>query len=99
MVAIQKSTQNFPWVEHFRLNSDVNWQTKSFTEIILNIMSNFIPNDIKRMIPREPPWFTKPLKTMLKTKNRLYDNYKKHGYKEEDKLRLEDFRKECQVAV
>ena len=51
------------------------------------------------MIPRDPPWFTKSLKTLLKKKNRLYNNYKKHGYKEEDKLRLENFRKECQQAV
>ena len=62
-------------------------------------MSNFVPNEIKRMIPRDPPWFTKPLKTMLKRKNRLFNNYKKHGYKAEDKLRLETFRNECQQAV
>ena len=36
---------------------------------------------------------------MLKRKNRLFNNYKKHGYKEEDKLRLERFRNECQLAV
>ena len=51
------------------------------------------------MIPRDPPWFTKSLKSLCKKKNRLYNNYKKHGYKEEDKLRLEVFRKECQQAV
>ena len=44
-------------------------------------------------------WFTKPLKTMLKRKNRLYNNYKKHGYKDEGKLRLEAFRNKCQQAV
>ena len=36
---------------------------------------------------------------MLKRKNRLFKNYKKHGYKEEDKLRLDSFRIECQEAV
>ena len=29
-------------------------------------MANFIPNEIKRIVPRDPPWITKPLKTMLK---------------------------------
>ena len=36
---------------------------------------------------------------MLKKKNRLYKNYKKHGYQDDDKIRLEDFRKECKEAV
>ena len=36
---------------------------------------------------------------MLNRKNRLFKNYKKHRYKEEDKIRLEVFRIECQKAV
>ena len=36
---------------------------------------------------------------MLNRKNRLFKNYKKHRYKEEDKVRLDAFRLECQNAV
>ena len=36
---------------------------------------------------------------MLYRKNRLFKNYKKHRYKEEDKVRLEVFHIECQKAV
>ena len=36
---------------------------------------------------------------MLDRKNRLFKNYEKHRYKEEDKVRLEVFRIECQKAV
>ena len=36
---------------------------------------------------------------MLNRKNRLFKNYKKRRYKEEDKVRLEVFRIECQKAV
>ena len=39
-------------------------------------MSNFIPNETKRFIPRDPPWITKSLKTMLNRKDRLYRNDK-----------------------
>ena len=39
----------FPWVGHFSLNSDVNWQAKTFMEIFLNVMSNFVPNEVKRI--------------------------------------------------
>ena len=99
MAAIQRSMNNFPWYDHFSLNSDVNWRVKTFTEIFLNIMSNFIPNEIKRIFPRDPPWITKPLKTLLKKKNRLYQSYKRHGYKEDDRLRLETFRNECHSAI
>ena len=39
------------------------------------------------------------LETMLDKKNRLFNNYKRRGYKEEDKVRLDAFRIECQQAV
>ena len=62
-------------------------------------MSNLIPNETKKFVPRDTPWITKPLKTMLNRKNRLFKNYKKHRYKEEDKVRFQVFRIECQKAV
>ena len=31
-------------------------------------MSNFIPNVMKEIMPRDPPWITKPLKTLLNRK-------------------------------
>ena len=54
---------------------------------------------MKPKSPRDPPWITKPLKTLLNRKNRLFKTYKKHGYKIEDKYRLDAFRIECQQAV
>ena len=97
--AIQRCFTNFPWVQHFNLNPDVNWQVKSFTEIFLNIMNNYVPNEVKRFVPRDPPWISKQLKTLLRRKNRFFRNYKKNGYKPDDKIKLETFRKECKEAV
>ena len=97
--AIRRSMTNFPWAEQLRLNNDVNWQVKIFHETFMNIMSNFIPNLIKKCVPRDPPWINKSLKSLLKKKNRLYKNYKRHGYKEDDKVRLETFRSECNEAI
>ena len=91
--------ENFPWSQQLNLNTDPNWQVKTFHEIFLNIMASFIPNEIKKCVPRDPPWIIKSLKTLLKKKNRLYHNYNKHGYKEEDKIRIECFRTECKEAV
>ena len=38
------------------------------------------------------------MKTILNRKNRL-SNYKIHGYKDEDKVKVDAFRIECQQAV
>ena len=58
-------------------------------------MGNFIPNEVKRNTPRDPPWIDKNLKNQLRRKNRLYKNYKRHGFRPDDKIRLERFREEC----
>ena len=97
--AIKRCMTSFPWRQHLNINTDPNWQVKTFTDILLNIMSNFVPNEIKIFVPRDPPWVTKALKTMLNRKNRLFKSYKRHGYKIEDKTRLDAFRIECQQAV
>ena len=99
IAAIKRSMTSFPWHQHLSINSNPNWQVKTFTEVLLNIMANFIPNETKKIVPRDPPWITKHLKATLKRKNRLFKNFKKHGYKEEDRIRLEVFRTECQEAV
>ena len=62
------SITNFPCSEVLNGNSDPNWQAKAFTEIILNIMTNFIPNETIIVKPRNPPWITKPINTVKQTK-------------------------------
>ena len=96
---IRRSMGNFPWEQHLSLNSDPNWQVKEFNKILLNVMSNFVPHEIKKIIPRDSPWITKPLKTMIRKKNSLYKAYKKHGFQANDKIRLDNFRDECQTAI
>ena len=68
---LKRSMLSFPWLDHLNINQDPNWQVRTFTKLFLNIMSNFIPNETKRIIPCDPPWLTKPLKTMLNRKNSL----------------------------
>ena len=52
----------FPLFRHLNLNTDPNWQATTFIEIFLNIMSNCIPNEIKRFVARDPPWITETIK-------------------------------------
>ena len=67
---------SFPWRQHLNINTNHKCQVKTTTDTFLNIMSNFIPNETKIFVPRDPPWITKPLKTMLNRKNRIFNNYK-----------------------
>ena len=97
--AIKKSMVNFPWSQQLNLNTDPNWQVKLFNEFFLNIMTSFIPNEMKKCVPRDPPWINKALKTLLKKRNRLYYNCKRPVYKDEEKLRLQSFYTECKEAV
>ena len=89
---------SFPWSRHLNINPDPNWQVKQFTEIFLNIMSNFVPHETKRVVPRDLPLKTKSLKSKLNRENSLKAT-KDMVTKPEDKIRVDNFRKECQEAV
>ena len=43
---LRRSIVKFDWDNHFRKNSNTNWQAECFNEILLNIISNFVPNKI-----------------------------------------------------
>ena len=58
------------------INLGPNWQVRTFVEIFLNIMSNFIPTEFNGIVPRDPPWIIKPLKPMINMENRLFKNLK-----------------------
>ena len=58
-------------------------------------MSTFIPNRMTKIVPRDTPSITGELKRMIKRQHRLYSNFKRHGYRTEDKLKVVVFREEC----
>ena len=49
--AIKRSMASFPWqhLQHLNLNTNPNWQVKTFTDIFLSIILNFIPNETKKI--------------------------------------------------
>ena len=99
VVLLKRSIGNLNWENLFNQNPDPNWQVQIFTKTLCNIISNFIPNKFVRIIPKDPPWITNHLKSMLKKQNCLYKNYKRHGYKTDDKIRVDLYNKECKNAV
>ena len=77
--------KTFPWAEQLGLNPDPNWQIKTFTNLFLDIMSNFIPNEMMTSGHYDLPWIDK---TIVEKKDKHYGNYKNHGYRDRDKATL-----------
>ena len=80
---------SIPWLQHLSINTDPNRQVKQF--IFLNIMSDFIPNKTNKFVPRDPPWITKPLKTLLIRKIGSLKVTKTMGMRMRTKLCLKHF--------
>ena len=62
-------------------------------------MSTYIPNRMTKIIPSDPLWVTGEIKRKIKRQHRLYSNFKKHGYREKDKVRVAAFREECNQLI
>ena len=84
-VAIRKSIEMFSWNEHLDNLKCPNEQVKLLNEVLLNIFSNFIPNKVKTIRPRQAPWITQAVKNFLRKKNRAYKSFVRNG-RPDDKL-------------
>ena len=56
-----------------------NEQVKLFNDVLLNIYSNFIPNQIRTINPRQAPWITHAIRKYLRKKSHAYKNLVKNG--------------------
>ena len=84
-VAIRKSIELFKWHEHLGKIACPNEQVKLLNEVLLNIYSNFIPNQVKTVRPRQAPWITHVVRKFLRKKSHAYRNFVKNG-RPENKL-------------
>ena len=96
---IKRAISTFPWETNLRRHRDPNHQVNIFNHTILNIMSNFIPNEDKTVCPREPEWFNSKIKILLRNQGKVFKRYKNNGYKNEDKFVVDRLRNECQEAI
>ena len=87
---IKKSISEFPWISHLDRLKNPTHQVRLLNETILNIMSNFVPNETKTFRPSDPPWFNKDIKYSLKKHNKLYKKYKENGYSVNGKTLMEN---------
>ena len=61
-----------------------NLMVEKFTEIILSIIAENVPNRVITINEKDPPWITKEVKTAIRRKHRIYNKYIKRGSKQED---------------
>ena len=77
--AIRKCIEMFKWHEHLDKISCPNEQVKLPNEVLLNIYSNFIPNQIRTINPRQAPWITQAIRKFLRKESHAYKNFVKNG--------------------
>ena len=69
----------FCWRESIGALMCPNQQVEILTETLLNIFSNYIPNKIITVKPRQAPWITKPIKNFIRKMNRAYKSFDRRG--------------------
>ena len=82
---VMKSIEMFCWQEHLDKIACLNDQVKLLNEVLLNIYSNYIPNQVKTIRLRQAPWITQNVKKFLRKKNHAYKNFVRSG-QPDDKL-------------
>ena len=73
----------------FKSFNESKQQVNLLNQCLLNIMSNYVPNENKRVCPQEPNWLNRNVKNLLRKQNKIYKKFKRNGYKIEDKLILD----------
>ena len=71
-------------------NKNVDSQVLILNDIILNIFRNFVPNKYVTFDGKDPVWMNENIKSKIKAKNKLYQEYVKKGRQETDFCDLEE---------
>ena len=71
---IKKTISLFDW-ESLLNNLDVIEQVSVFNETIMNIMSNFVPNELITCDDRDPPWMNRYIKNFIAAINDFHKKF------------------------
>ena len=71
---IKKAITDFSWERVFECFS-VDEEVSLFNKTIKNILSNCIPHEIITIDDRDPPWFSKNVKSLIDEKNKAWRLY------------------------
>ena len=71
---IKKAINLFDWESSLN-NLNVNKQASVFNETIMNIMSNFVPNELITCDDRDPPWKNRYIKNLIAAINDFHKKF------------------------
>ena len=83
VLPIRESLMNIDWYLEFG-DLEPNVMVDKFTEIILSIIAENVPDTVITVNEKDPPWITNEVKTAIRRKHRIYNKYMKRGRKQED---------------
>ena len=96
--SIRRCLNNFDWNRAF-LNKDIDHQVETFNTVILNVMSNYVPNEVITINDKDPPWITSNIKNKITHKNSLFQKYIRNGRNAHDLDNLEIARNNITNAI
>ena len=70
---------------------DINAQFVAFTETILNVFRNYVPNRYITVDHKDPVWMNETITSKIRIKNVLYGKYIQNGRFESDLVCLKSF--------
>ena len=71
---IRRAINLFDWDKTLRFN-DVDKQVSIFSDTLMNIMQNFIPNEAIIWDDRDLPWINKEIQLLIEQKNQFYKRF------------------------
>ena len=74
---VKKMLNSINWYQEFNSRS-VDDSVKFFTDNLLEIMNNNIPNEVITVFENDAPWMTNELKKIIKRKQRIFQRWKKN---------------------
>ena len=96
----KNSLTQFDWTNQLSLLKDDPFQQVDlFNQTLLNVANNFIPNNEKVFIPRDPPWFSKSCRTLYRKYHRKFSRYANRGFKIEERAGNDTLLDECTDLV
>ena len=71
---ISRTIEEFDWNKEFS-GKNIDEKASILLQTILNIMSNFIPNEITTIDDRNPPWINRKIKYLIRNKTEYFKNF------------------------
>ena len=85
---IRQALDSVNWERLFD-KKDLNAQVMVLNETILNVFRNYVPNKYITVDDKYPVWMNETIKSKIKTKNKLFNQYIQNGRFESDFVLVE----------